>query len=98
MSHPDYGITASGVSLKGQTLESARAIAVDPRMIPLGAKVKLQFDDPQWQHLNGIYTAVDTGGAIQGNRIDLFFGDFQSSSPSDEAMDFGRRTAKLTVL
>ena len=98
MSHPDYGITASGVSLKGQTLESARAIAVDPNIIPLGSKVRLQFDDPKWQHLNGVYTAVDTGGAIKGNHIDLFFGDFQSASPSREALDFGRRTAKLAVI
>lgn len=98
MSHPDYGITASGVSLKGQTLESARAIAVDPNIIPLGSKVRLQFDDPKWQHLNGVYTAVDTGGAIKGNHIDLFFGDFQSATPSREAMDFGRRTAKLAVI
>lgn len=98
MSHPDYGSTASGVSLKGQTLESARAIAVDPNIIPLGSKVRLQFDDPKWQHLNGVYTAVDTGGAIKGNHIDLFFGDFQSATPSREAMDFGRRTAKLAVI
>lgn len=98
ISHPSYGITASGVSLKGQTLESARAIAVDPNVIPLGSKVRIKFDDPKWQHLDGVYTAVDTGGAIKGNHIDLFFGDFQSASPSREALNFGRRTAKVVVL
>lgn len=94
---PGYGITASGVSLVGHSLESARAIAVDPRMIPLGSKVRLRFNDPEWQHLNGIYTAVDTGGAINGNRIDLFFGD-SGNSVSQEALRFGRRGAKAVVL
>lgn len=94
---PGYGITTSGVSLVGHSLESARAIAVDPRMIPLGSKVRLRFNDPEWQHLNGIYTAVDTGGAINGNRIDLFFGD-SGNSVSQEALRFGRRGAKAVVL
>lgn len=94
---PGYGITASGVSLAGHSLESARAIAVDPGMIPLGSKVRIRFNDPEWQHLNGIYTAVDTGGAINGNRIDLFFGD-SGNSVSQEALRFGRRSAKAVVL
>ena len=94
---PGYGITASGISLVGHSLESARAIAVDPRMIPLGSKVRLRFNDPEWQHLNGIYTAVDTGGVINGNRIDLFFGD-SGTSVSQEALRFGRRGAKAVVL
>ena len=94
---PGYGITASGVSLVGHTLESARAIAVDPRMIPLGSKVRIHFNDPEWQHLNGIYTAVDTGGTINGNRIDLFFGD-SGNSVSQEALRFGRRGARAVVL
>lgn len=96
-SSPGYGITASGVSLVGHSLESARAIAVDPKMIPLGSKVRLRFNDPEWQHLNGIYTAVDTGGAVNGNRIDLFFGD-SGNSVSQEALRFGRRGAKAVVL
>ena len=94
---PGYGITASGISLVGHSLESAHAIAVDPRMIPLGSKVRLRFNDPEWQHLNGIYTAVDTGGAINGNRIDLFFGD-SGNSVSQEALRFGRRGARAVVL
>lgn len=94
---PGYGITASGVSLAGHSLESARAIAVDPGMIPLGSKVRIRFNDPEWQYLNGIYTAVDTGGAINGNRIDLFFGD-SGNSVSQEALRFGRRSAKVVVL
>lgn len=60
-----------------------RLIAVDPRKIKLGQKVYIKF--PQSQRyvtlkngekfdLNGVYTAVDTGGDIKGNRIDLYTG------------------------
>lgn len=96
--HPGYGKTASGVNLAGHTLESAHAIAVDPRVIPLGSKVRIKFKNKSVQHLNGVYTAVDTGGAIQGNRIDLFFGDFQSQNPSAEALRFGRQEADVVLL
>lgn len=93
-SHPDYGITANGTNLAGQTLESARAIAVDPRVIPLGSKVRLVFKDAEMQKYNGIYTAVDTGGAIKGNIIDLFAGEGADSL----AMHIGRRAARAEVL
>ena len=92
--HPAYGKTATGVNLAGHTLESARAIAVDPRIIPLGSKVRLHFSDADMQKYNGIYTAVDTGGAISGNRIDLFAGE----GAENLAMHIGRRIAKLEIL
>lgn len=98
MSHPAYGLTATGRSLKGHSLESARAIAVDPSVIPLGSKVRIKFEDAEYRYLNGVYTAVDTGGAIKGNHIDLFVGDFNSSRPSSVALKFGRRMAKVTLL
>ncbi len=57
------GPTASGVMPRAN-----HTIAVDPTVIPLGTKVVF----------NGIeYTAEDTGSAIIGNRIDLFFDDHQ---------------------
>lgn len=92
--HPAYGLTATGRNLAGQTLESARAIAVDPRLVPLGSKVRLTFKDPEMKKYNGVYTACDTGGAIQGNIIDLFAGD----GAHDLCMHIGRRQAKLVVL
>lgn len=93
-----YGLTASGFNLAGHTLESARAIAVDPSVIPIGSKVEIIFDDPAVQHYSGVYTAVDTGGAIQGNRIDLFVGDFGNNSSSQKALNFGCRNAKVRIL
>lgn len=93
-SHPDYGRTANGTCLAGQTLESARAIAVDPRIIPLGSKVRISFKDKEMQKYNGVYTACDTGGAIKGNIIDLFAGE-----GADALADrIGRRVAKVTIL
>lgn len=94
-SHPAYGITANGTNLKGHTLESARAIAVDPKVIKLGSKVYIEFLDEEYKHLNGEFTAVDTGGAIKGNKIDVFFG---SGNVSDDIKQFGRRQVKITVL
>ncbi len=43
-----------------------RTIAVDPSVIPLGSRVEI----------NGhVYIAEDTGGAIRGNKIDIFVSD-----------------------
>lgn len=92
-SHPAYGITASGLSLKGKSRESAMAIATDPAVIPTGTKVLLVFKDKARQKYNGYYTAVDIGSAIKGNRIDIFFGDF-GEKVSTEALAFGISTAE----
>lgn len=97
-SHPAYGITANGTSLKGHTLESARAIAVDPKVIKLGSEVHLEFLDEEYKHLDGTYEAVDTGGAIKGSKIDIFFGDTGDSKTDQSVFEFGKRKVKLTVL
>lgn len=58
--HPAYGLTATGAqALEGHT------IAVDPGTIPLGSRVFIQ-------ELNEYRFAEDTGGAIRGERIDLY--------------------------
>lgn len=76
------GITATGLNVKANP--GARIIAVDPTVIPLGSKVYIEG--------YGNYTAADTGGAIKGNRIDVFMGT------EANARAFGRQTLKLTIL
>lgn len=63
-------------------------IAVDPRIIPL--KTYVEIIAPA-SHA-GIYYSADTGGAIKGNRIDIWL-------PSrKEAISFGRRLVHLRLL
>jgi len=77
-SNPDYGITATGI-------RTARGvIAVDPRVIPLGTRLYVEGYGP------GI--AADTGGAIKGNIIDVFF------PTSQEVNNWGRRYVKVYIL
>lgn len=92
-----YGLTASGYDISNKSREEAKTIAVDPRIIPLGKKVEIIFKEPHMQKYNGIYVARDTGGAIKGNKIDLFMGDFRSNKPAKEAMNFGVQKATLKV-
>ena len=82
------GNTATGFPLYGLSREEAMVIAVDPDIIPLGSQVYIEFDN-DWSHYNGVYTASDTGGAIDGHIIDVFVGH----GNDDEAMSFGRRSA-----
>ena len=93
-----YGITASGVSLVGHTWKTARAIAVDPRVIPLGSKVRLTFAEEGYSKYNGIYNAVDTGGAVKGNKIDFFWGDFKQNEPHKSLWDFGKTKAIVEIM
>ncbi|SDE53266.1 protein of unknown function [Paenibacillus sp. UNCCL117] len=66
-SHPQYGVTSSGAKVT-----EGRTIAVDPKVIPMG----------WWVYIEGIgfRRAEDTGSAIKGNKIDVFF---QSDSYAD---------------
>lgn len=95
--HPSYGKTASGYSLKGMTREEAMSVAVDPKVIPLGSRIYLEFEGDLSKY-NGIYTARDTGGAIKGKDVDLFFGDFSQNSAHPSVMEFGRQRAKVYLL
>lgn len=65
----------------GTALEAFVSVAVDPRVIPLGTVLR----DAQ----GNVYRAEDTGGAIKGNRIDLFVGDHE------EALKLGRSEIEL---
>ena len=63
------GITASGVRAK-----EGVTIAADTRLLPFGTEVIIDGHE---------YTVQDKGGAIKGNRIDIFFDSHQ------KALEFG---------
>ena len=66
-------------------------IAVDPRVIPLGTRMYItSLDGTSWVY--GYAVAADTGGAIKGNKIDLFF------NTERECINFGRRKARVYIL
>lgn len=78
------GITATGINLKSKKNRNMKLIAVDPDVIPLGTKV--------WVEGYGNAVAGDTGGAIQGNRIDVYF-------PSQTAaMGYGLKKVEVKIL
>ena len=83
--------SATAYSLRGKTASgqyvSRGLIAADPRVLPLGTRVRL--DAGAW---SGEYLVADTGGAIKGRKIDIW------TPTSREALQFGRRPVKLTVL
>ena len=93
-----YGITASSFDLKGHTWESARIIAVDPEVIPMESKVKIEFIDDKYKKYNGIYIAGDVGGAIKRNRIDLFLGDYNQIETHQDVWDFGKTKAYVAII
>ena len=82
--HPAYGITRSGTRVR------PGVVAVDPRVIPLGTTLYVESMDSTACY--GISYAEDTGGAIKGNRIDLYY-----ESRAD-ALRFGRRQVRVYVL
>lgn len=76
------GTTANGTDLRANP--NLKVIAVDPRIIPLGTKV--------WVEGYGEAIAADTGGAIKGNKIDVFI-------PSKEdAYEWGRKNVTIKIL
>lgn len=74
----------SGGNTKSGTIpKEGRTIAVDPNVIPLGSKVIV----------NGTsYIAEDTGSAIKGNMVDIFFNNHQ------EALNWGRQKVRVEVI
>lgn len=81
---PGYGITRSGTRVR------PGVVAVDPRVIPLGSTLYVESLGRSASY--GVSFAEDTGGAIRGNRIDLYY---ESRS---EALRFGRQSVRVYVL
>jgi len=76
------GEWADGITYTGTTAKEGRTIAVDPKVIPLGSRVVINGNE---------YIAEDIGGAIKGNRIDVFFATHTA------ALEFGVQNIEATV-
>ncbi|AOT70273.1 3D domain-containing protein [Geosporobacter ferrireducens] len=80
-----YGLTKSGTKVR------PGVVAVDPKVIPLGTKLYIKSLDSKWPDY-GFAIAEDTGGAIKGNKIDLYFENTQ------DVKRYGRRNVEVYVL
>lgn len=88
-----FTIESTAYSMGGFTSSGSRTIrdpngystiAVDPRVIPMGSKVYVEG--------YGYAIAADTGSAIKGNIIDVFF------NTEAEVLNWGRRNVKIRII
>ena len=85
--HTDAGcdtITATGTTVRIGT------VAVDPRYIPYGTRMFIVSNDGSY--IYGISVAEDCGGAIKGDRVDLYF------PTTAECFQFGFRDCTIYFL
>ncbi|PGU93267.1 3D domain-containing protein [Bacillus thuringiensis] len=81
-SPPHERITAFGIDIGKNP--NIKLIAVDPKVIKLGTKVRVEG--------YGEAIAGDTGGAIKGNKIDVLF-------PTEkQAREWGRKKVKIEIM
>lgn len=72
------------ITRTGVRAQKNHTISVDPKVIPLGSKVRIG---------SIIYTAEDTGGKwVQGNHIDIYLGDHEA------AKQFGCQRADVYLI
>ena len=78
------GKWADGITASGTKATAKRTIAVDSNLIPLGSKVEIEG--------LGTYIAEDTGSAIKGKIIDIYF------DTHEEALKFGRQKVNIRII
>mgnify|MGYP003429198238 FL=1 len=78
--HMAYGITKSGKVAKHGT------VAVDPKMIALGTKLKIEGFG------NKVFRAEDVGNAVKGRRIEIWM------ESHNKALRFGKKRLRVFVM
>ena len=86
--HPEYGVTASGLKIIPGT--NMKVIAVDPNVIPLGTKVYVEGLNGAADY--GYALAADTGSAINSLKVDLYM------DTHEKAYQWGRKSVKVYVV
>jgi 3D (Asp-Asp-Asp) domain-containing protein len=79
-----HGVTASG---KPVSYNDGHFVAADTRMLPFGTQLLI----PGYDSDNPV-PVIDRGGAIKGNRLDVFF------PTHEQAREWGRRWVMVTVM
>ena len=74
---------SNGITASGTHATAGRTIAADTSRFSFGTKLKIG---------DNVYTVEDTGGAINGNRIDMFCGSHS------EALQWGVRYMDVYVV
>lgn len=74
---------ADGLTASGEYAKANHTVAM-PKSYPFGTKIEIKG--------YGTYIVEDRGGAIKGNKIDIFFNTHQ------EALNFGKKTVYLKVV
>lgn len=80
--HPSYGITYSGVKVKRDLYST---VAADPEVFPIGTILFI----PGY----GYGVVADTGSAIKGNKIDLYY-----ETVNDVYSNWGKRTVNVHII
>ena len=86
--HPEYGVTASGLKIIPGT--NMKVIAIDPNVIPLGTKVYVEGLNGAKDY--GYAIAADTGSAINSLKVDLYM------ETHEKAYQWGRKSVKVYVI
>ena len=63
-----FAYTSRRLTSEGKKPIAGTTIAADPRVLPIGTRVRIT----EAGGYSGIYTVSDTGGAIKGQKIDVF--------------------------
>ncbi len=80
--HPEYGLTYSGVKVKRDLYST---VAADPSVFPIGTILFI----PDY----GYGVVADTGSAIKGNRLDLYY-----ETVEDVYNEWGKKTLDVYVI
>jgi 3D (Asp-Asp-Asp) domain-containing protein len=82
--HPEYGITYSGVKVR-RDKNSLSTIAADPKVLPIGSILYV----PGY----GYAVVADTGSAIKGRKIDLYFATIKQVYK-----EWGKKTVEVQLI
>lgn len=74
----------TGITASGTIATEGRTIAVDTNLIQYGTKIEIEGID-------GIFIAEDCGGAVKGNKLDIFF------NSHEKAVEWGRQIRNVYI-